>query len=161
MSSKMNGNTDLAIPAFLKGSAKTKPTPAKPTPAKPSAVKPTPATKPTKAPTTKPLSAKGQAQLRGGVKVTDKVAAPAKPAPAAKPAKPAKPVGELLKAVKAHAKHFAHKNGWDLLLLWSDADLSKELAGLTSKSAAVAKMRKVAQGLNKQRPKDQPAPARA
>ena len=118
MSSKMNGNTDLAIPAFLKGSAKTKPTPAKP-----SAVKPTPA---------KPV-----------------------------PTKPAKPVGELLKAVKAHAKHFAHKNGWDLLLLWSDADLSKELAGLTSKSAAVAKMRKVAQGLNKARPKDQPAPARA
>ena len=162
MSSKMNGNTDLAIPAFLKGSAKTKPTPAKPSAVKPTPAKPVPTKPAPKATTPKPLSAKGQAQLRGGVKVTDKVSAPAKPAaPAAKPVKPAKPVGELLKAVKAHAKHFAHKNGWDLLLLWSDADLSKELVGLTSKSAAVAKMRKVAQGLNKQRPKDQPAPARA
>jgi hypothetical protein len=160
MTSKMNGNKDgMDIPAALRREkGETSKLPAKPAPA--------PVTKPTpKA----PLSAKGAAQARAGVKITDKVkpakaAAPAKPAPAAKPAKPAtpaKPVGELLKAVKAHAKHFAHKNGWDLLLKWSDADLSKELAGLTSKSAAVAKMRKVAQGLNKARPKDQPAPARA
>ena len=160
MTSKMNGNSDgLDIPAALrrvKGeatAAPAKPTPAKPAPAKPSATKPTPATKPTKAPKGKPLTGKQQAQLRAGVKVTDKApAAPAKPAAetpeaklaagkaAIKTAKAAKPVGELLKAVKAHGKKFAHKNGWDLLLKWSDADISKELAGVTSKTAAVEKM---------------------
>ena len=173
---KVNGNSDgLDIPAALrrvKGEATA--APAKPTPAKPSASKPTPvkpAAKPTKAPATKPLTGKQQAQLRAGVKVT--ATAPAKPAAPATPeaklaegkaqikaAKAAKPVGELLAAVKKHAKHFAHKNGWDLLLLQSDADLRKELEGVTSKSAAVEKMRKVAQGLNAKRPKDQPAPAR-
>jgi hypothetical protein len=167
---KVNGNSDgLDIPAALRRTkGETKPT-AKPSPAKPAA-KPTPATKPAKAPT-----AKQAAQARAGVKVTEKVgkllgqmapaapaaAAPAKPAPAAKPVKPGKPVGELLAAVKKHAKHFAHKNGWDLLLLQSDAELKAQLEGIPSKSAAIVKMRKVAQGLNKSRPKDQPAPARA
>jgi hypothetical protein len=156
---KVNGNSDgLDIPAALR---RVKGETPKASPAKPAATKPT---------ATKALTAKQAAQKRAGVKVTaDKAvkapapaaAAPAKPAPAAKPAKAAKPVGELLKAVKAHAKHFAYKNGWDLLLLWSDADLSKELVDITSKSAAIAKMRKVAQGLNKSRPKDKPAPERA
>jgi hypothetical protein len=168
---KINGD-GLDIPAALRRvKGETPALPAKPTAAKPAA--------------TKPLTAKQAAQQRAGVKVTADKKAPAPapvkaPAPAktpeaklaegkaqikaaqvAKAAKSAKPVGELLKAVKAHAKHFAHKNGWDLLLKWSDADISKELVGLTSKTAAVEKMRKVAQGLNKQRPKDQPAPARA
>jgi hypothetical protein len=172
---KINGD-GLDIPAALRRvKGETPALPAKPTAAKPAA--------------TKPLTAKQAAQQRAGVKVTADKKAPApveapapapapapaktpeaklaegkaqiKAAQAAKAAKSAKPVGELLKAVKAHAKHFAHKNGWDLLLKWSDADISKELVGLTSKTAAVEKMRKVAQGLNKQRPKDQPAPARA
>jgi hypothetical protein len=118
-----------------------------------------------KAPATKALSAKQLAQQAAGVKVTEAPKVPAAPAaapaPAAKPVKSGKPVGELLKAVKAHGKKFAHKNGWDLLLKQSDAEISKGLEGLSSKAAAIKAMRKVAQGLDKQRPKDQPAPARS
>jgi hypothetical protein len=168
---KVNGNSDgLDIPAALRRTkGETKPT-AKPSPAKPAATK--------AAPKSKPLTAKQAAQKRAGVKVTAdkavKAPAPAAAAPAKTPeakliegkaqikaAKAAKPVGELLAAVKKHAKHFAHKNGWDLLLLQSDAELKAQLEGIPSKSAAIVKMRKVAQGLNKSRPKDQPAPARA
>jgi hypothetical protein len=114
----------------------------------------------------KALSAKGEAQKRAGLKVTEAAKTPAtppaaKPVPAAKPAKAGKPIGELVKAVKAHGKKFAHKNGWDLLLKWSDAEIAKELEGVPSKAAAVEKMRKAAQALNAKRPKDQPAPARA
>jgi hypothetical protein len=163
-------NDDLAIPTFLKrekGEKPVKPRPVAAAAAKPAVVK-APATKP--AAKTKPLTGKQLAQQRAGVAVTDKTkpapAAPVTPVAPVAPVvdrgavvktapkgKPAKSPKELVKAVKAHAKKFAHKNGWDLLLLQSDAEIEAEVTGLTSKAAAVKKMRTVAQGLDKTRPK--------
>jgi hypothetical protein len=158
-------NDDLAIPTFLKrekGEKPVKPRPVAAAAAKPAVVK-APATKP--AAKTKPLTGKQLAQQRAD-KTKPAPAAPVTPVAPVAPVvdrgavvktapkgKPAKSPKELVKAVKAHAKKFAHKNGWDLLLLQSDAEIEAEVTGLTSKAAAVKKMRTVAQGLDKKRPK--------
>jgi hypothetical protein len=175
MTTQKNGsnNDGLDIPAALR---RTKgETPAKPTaPAKPALsakaeaqqragvkvtdkVKPT---KPAKAPkATKPAAApKAPATPANATAAADPVVkADAKD----KPVVTAKQVAVLVKAIRAHATHFAYKNGWDFIVKWSDAEITKAIDGLSSKSAAIKHMRKIAQGLNAKRPKDQPAPARA
>ena len=164
---KMNGNADgLEIPAALRRTpGSNKPAGAKAAPAKPAVTK-TPA-KPKaapKAPKGKAPTAKQIAQQAAGVKVTEAAkpaATPPAPPAAAKPAPAGKPVAELLKAVKKHGKHFAHKNGWDLLIAQSDSEITQAFEGATSKAAAIKAARKAAQALDKKRPKDQPAPERA
>jgi hypothetical protein len=152
-------NDSLAIPDFLKRKPGAKPA-VKPAAATKPAVVKAPATKP--AAKTKPLTGKQLAQQRAGVKVTAPVA-PAKPVEPPKASTPAAPVvaepkpgkapKDLVKAVKAHAKKFAHQNGWDIIVeLWSDADIEKVVTGLSSKRAAIQKMRDVAKALDKKRP---------
>jgi hypothetical protein len=106
----------------------------------------------------KPLTAKQLAQQAGGVKVTGTEAA--KPAvdrgavvKAPKAAKPKVSPAEMLKVVKAHAKKFAHQNGWDLIIAnWSDEQITAEIATETAKRKAIAKMRDIAKALDKKRP---------
>jgi hypothetical protein len=60
---------------------------------------------------------------------------------------------EMLKVVKAHAKKFAHQNGWDLIIAnWSDEQITAEIATETAKRKAIAKMRDIAKALDKKRP---------
>jgi len=113
----------------------------------------------------KALSAKAEAQQRAGVKVTEPTVpaatTPAPKAPADKPVVSAKDTAKLVKAVRAHGEHFAHKNGWDLLIKQTDAEIAAQLDGIASKTAAIKKMRTTAQALDKKRTKDQPAPKKA